>query len=93
MAERAYTVAEIDALRRCHENKFLSGYYGGPRVPRSDGYGRTRSYIESEKTLYVEERVRTSMMAGHTAQDLLDSDGSGTLPMFMRPADVCHDPA
>ena len=65
--DRAYTVSEIDALRRVVENKWLYGLYR----PRT---GTSRSYSSSEKELAVEQRVRTHMLAGHTADDLLASE-------------------
>lgn len=66
---RSYTVREIDALRAACENKWLFGSY---RVP--DGITIGRSYREGEKTAAVEEMVRTHMLAGHTAEDLLGSE-------------------
>lgn len=67
--DRAYTVAEVAALRDVIENKFLYGAYRG-------GEGVSRSYGASEKETHVEERVRTHMLAGHTAKDLRDSEQS-----------------
>jgi hypothetical protein len=65
---RAYTVQELDALRTLVERKYLYGTYGMP--PR----GMSRSYREDEKAKTVEEMVRTHMLAGHTAGDLLASE-------------------
>lgn len=62
---RAYTVPEIDDLRRVVENKWLFGSYGG------SGGGLSRPYQETDKVKAVEEMVRTHMLAGHTADDLL----------------------
>lgn len=68
MTERAYTVKEIDDLRRCCENKFLWGTYSFPASSRF-----SRQYKEEEKSACVENMVRTHMLAGHTAEDLLAS--------------------
>lgn len=67
--ERAYTVAEIDALRNAAGNKWLWGSYRGPR-----GDGCSRSYQEAERVRCVEDMVRTHMIAGHTAADLYASE-------------------
>lgn len=83
MTERAYTVQEIDALRRVVENKELWGRYSGP-IDKSvtktnpDGSWQTfstgfsKSFKRDELTRIVEERVRTYMVAGLTATDLLE---------------------
>lgn len=67
MSERSYTVRELDDLRSVVERKWLYGSYGFRD-------GCSRSYNEVEKTKCVEELVRTHMLAGHTAQDLLASE-------------------
>lgn len=67
--DRAYTVAEIDQLREVVENKWLWGTYR-----RISGAGYSRSYSGNEKTTAVEQLVRTHMLAGHTADDLLASE-------------------
>lgn len=69
MENRLYTVAELDALRSAVERKWLYGTY---RIRRMGGI--SRSYRETEKTSCVEEMVRTHMLAGHTADDLLASE-------------------
>lgn len=69
MTERAYTVAEIDALRRAIENKYLYGKYNLQQTA-----GCSRSYREEEKTSCVEQLVRTFMLVGHTAEDLYASE-------------------
>lgn len=74
MIERAYTVKEIDALRRAHDNRYLYGRYGGPVYVSGQSGSMSRSYTEAEKTATVEQLVRTSMLAGHTAEDLLESE-------------------
>lgn len=68
MTGRAYTVDEIDQLRIVVENKWLFGSY------KLDGVSFSRSYKEEERAAAVEQMVRTHMFAGHTAQDLLDSE-------------------
>lgn len=62
---RRYTVREIEALRQAESNQYLYGTYGQPQ-----GNCMSRSYREDEMTRTVEERVRTDMMAGLTAEDL-----------------------
>lgn len=68
MSERAYTVTDLDDLRRAVRNKYIWGnYHGG-----YDGqWGRPGKIGEAE--VVVEEMVRTHMIAGHTASDLLAS--------------------
>jgi hypothetical protein len=65
---RAYTVQEIDALRRACECKYMWGSY----APTFSS-GTSRCYREEEKAKVVEEQVRTHMLAGHTAEDLINS--------------------
>ena len=62
---RAYTVKEIAELREVVSDKLVFGSYRGVGVG---------SYSEPEHTTKVEEIVRTHMMAGHTANDLRDSE-------------------
>lgn len=78
MADRAYTVAEIDALRGVCESKWLYGAFVHPvpafavtrdgRLYQSHQSGRT--YQTSEKDIGVEQLVRTYMLAGLTAEDI-----------------------
>lgn len=68
--ERAYTVSELNALRRIIENKWLFGTYDFNSV----GNRWSRSYYENEKASCVEKLVRTHMLAGHTADDLIKSE-------------------
>jgi hypothetical protein len=70
--DRAYTVSEIDALRDAVENKWLWGSYSGP----SRDADFSRAYKPEEKQKAVEEMVRTHMIAGHSAEDLLASERS-----------------
>jgi hypothetical protein len=69
MSERSYTVREIDALRAACEERYLFGSC----APTSEGRS-SMSYREEEKAVAVEEMVRTHMIAGHVAQDLIDAD-------------------
>ncbi len=68
--ERKYSVSEIDALRRAVDNKYLWGRYHGPR----GGLECSISYKEADKAVVVEARVRTYMLAGFTAEDLLQEE-------------------
>jgi hypothetical protein len=89
MSERKYTVAEIDALRKAIETRWLFGSSLPPMDSPSQnvsGYGSlnwnviggggrmSRSYLEDEKTKVVEEILRTHMLAGHIASDIYDAD-------------------
>ena len=69
MTERRYTVAEIDALRRCFDIKYVWGSYS---YPARDGM--SFSYTKKDKVATVEQWVRTAMLAGHTAEDLIASE-------------------
>lgn len=72
--DRSYTVKEIDALRQACENRCLWGRYSGPVF---DGFKNgvcSRAYTEDKLAAEVEELVRTHMLAGHTVQDLIDSE-------------------
>lgn len=73
MSERKYSVTEIDALRRAVDNKYLWGCYSPPQTA---GARLSRSYKEEEKAAAVEQRVRTHMLAGHTADDLYASENN-----------------
>ena len=70
MTERAYTVSEINALRRAVENKWLFGSYN----PQHTGMSMSRSYMEADKITAVEVITQTHMLAGHTAEDLYASE-------------------
>jgi hypothetical protein len=75
MTDRAYTVKDIDALRGVIEQKLDWGYYTGPH--REDGVTGSicgAMWRQGERTQAVEEHVRTHMLAGHTAADLLASE-------------------
>lgn len=75
MSERAYTVREIDDLRACCRDKYIWGSYRGTirRVGKKMVPGQ--SYNEQEMIFATEEMVRAHMVAGHTAQGLLLSEG------------------
>ena len=68
MAERVYTVWELEALRQAVENKWLFGSY------TRNSAGFSRSFREPERVFCVEQLVRTHMLAGHTAEDLYESE-------------------
>lgn len=66
---RTYTVQEIEDLRRAVDNKFLFGSYKIRTVGNT-----SRPYHEADKVVIVEEKVRTFMLAGLTADDLRRSE-------------------
>jgi len=68
--ERSYTVTEINNLRRTVRNKCLYGSYS-PRGPAT-----SIAYRETDLNTIIEEQVRTHMLAGHTADDLINLIGS-----------------
>lgn len=68
MSERAYTVTELDALRRACEMRWLYG------TTHLDKARMSRSFQAGEKDQGVEQLVRTHMLAGHTAEDLYTAD-------------------
>ncbi len=67
MTERAYTVAEIDRMRRAVEYRWLYGCSLGDCHP---GQLMSRTYKETEKTACVEEELRTYMLAGIEPEEL-----------------------
>ena len=69
MNQRSYTVKELDDLRRAVEGRCLFGSSAWDGKARS-----SRQYSRGELEQEVEEKVRTHMLAGHTAQDLIDED-------------------
>lgn len=69
MTERKYTVKEIDALREACGNKYLYGVYDWRKAR-----GWSRGHTEMEKCHAVEQMVRTHMLAGHVAEDLINSE-------------------
>ncbi len=70
---KAYTVAEIDALRHVVEMRFLWGS-SVICLNSSRRNGFSRSYTEEEKTKAVEEMVRTYMLSGITAEQIIAED-------------------
>lgn len=72
MTPRTYTVREVNELRRVVEHKWMHGTHGtwpGNVVKTPPIVSR------NEQEIAVEERVRTHMLAGHTAEDLINSEG------------------
>ena len=63
-----YSVEEIDKLRRVVTERWTWG------STESTSNRVSRSYSEPERTLEVEQIVRTHMLAGHYAEDILESD-------------------
>ena len=76
MADRHYTVDEIDQMRNFVEHKYL---YGSFRTFGDGPYQTSRAYFEAEKIKYVEEQLRTYMLAGLGPNDLVDSVDTSTL--------------
>ena len=70
MTARQYTITEIDALRRLAKRKFERGYYAHHDVCLENA-GRSPGSGHQDLTMYVEETVRTHMMAGLTAPDII----------------------
>jgi hypothetical protein len=68
MSERAYTVSEIDELRRACEQRWL---YGTTCITTND-WGR--GYRGNEKDIGVEQMVRTFMVGGIVAEDIYAED-------------------
>lgn len=74
MMERGYTLSELDALRRIVRNKVVYGSYLEPGEHSwQSAYFRSATEIIAA----VEEVVRTHMIAGHVAADLLASEDGG----------------
>lgn len=67
--KRAYTVHEIDKLRQVCGDRWLFGTTCFDCSP-----GLSRAYKEVDKDRAVEEMVRTYMVAGITAEDILEAD-------------------
>lgn len=68
MNERACTVSEIDALRSAVKTRWMFGTTMLPKHAVSATYNATEMGIE------VEQRVRTYMAAGITADDIYAED-------------------
>ena len=74
MADRAYTVAELDALREACEMRWLFGTTHPRHMKLSF------SYRPEEKAIAVEQRVRTYMIAGITAAHIYAEDAPKVTP-------------
>ncbi len=74
MTDRSYTIAELDALREVVEHKFLYGQFRPRSTRQIQAHCWSRPYREEDKIAHVEQQVRTHMLAGHTAEDLLASE-------------------
>lgn len=68
--QRKYSVAEIEGLRRVLRNEYIWGNYHGHTAGRT----QHRAVYAAEMDRAVEEQVRTHMLAGHTSNDLLESE-------------------
>jgi len=75
MIERSYTVREINDLRETVKTYLMWGSYIGPYLIKSQ---MSNAYNSNDLDKKVEEQVRTHMMAGHIAKDLID-EGYRTL--------------
>lgn len=73
--ERAYTVKEIDSLRKVCEDRLRYGSSVRDKWPwQSNGNGRICLSLRSPSKREIEEVVRTYMLAGITADDILAED-------------------
>ena len=81
--ERAYTVREIDALRRVCEDRWL---YGTSAMGVA-GFRTSRSYRGEEKDVAVEQMVRTYMLGGVVASDIIAEDEERMKLRNPKPAD------
>ncbi len=82
MPKQAYTLAEIDQMRHAVEHQWLYGrkiFEPDPNAssgvdengnPWATTTGSSRAYQEEEKTVCVEELLRTYMLAGVEPEDL-----------------------
>ena len=77
MPERAYTMNEIQRMRECVE--IMLGY--APRLDydwASNGHQwSSGSYKDTEKTVHVEEMLRTYMLNGSSPEEMEESVGGG----------------
>ena len=64
---RKYSVEELDDLREAVRHKYL---YGSYRPTQQHGL-MSRTFREDEMAKVVEEEIRTHMLAGHTAKELM----------------------
>lgn len=70
--ERAYTVKDIDDLRKVVDNRLTYGTSNLGKIPLN------RLWRSPDK-MYIEELVRTYMLAGITANDIIKLDTEGGL--------------
>lgn len=73
MSERAYTPTELNHLRFVVEMKLLYGVYS-IKNENFDPLRWRRSWSPADLVVAVEQRVRTHMAAGHTAESLLTTE-------------------
>ncbi len=69
MAERAYTLTEVDELREACRLRYLYG-----TTKRPEGGRQSRSYMETDMEKVLTERMRQYMAAGITAKDIYEQD-------------------
>lgn len=72
--QRQYSAKEIDDLREFCGRRYDFGSCYDDAIFCDHGCAMGRGYSESERAVEVEQQVRTFMIAGVTAQDLLDED-------------------
>lgn len=72
MEQRKYSVAEIDALRQVWRNRLIWGVYDHNRIDNKSQFGFQYKPVDLEHM--IEDKVRTSMLAGHTAEDFITSE-------------------
>lgn len=71
MAERAYTVSEIDDLHEVCRQRYL---FGTTKPREGTGSYNSRSYNEVEMEKVLTQRMRQYMNAGVTADDIRAED-------------------
>ena len=59
--------SDIEEMRQLIETKYLYGCY---RINEPEIY--SRSYDPKEKIIFVEEQLRTHILAGHKPSDFVD---------------------
>ena len=67
IGDRSYTVKEIEDLRQAVMWKLSCGFYAGPPP-------HLTSWTENRHDTRIEDQVRTYMLAGHTAADLIAAE-------------------
>jgi len=76
--ERKYTVSEIRELRVVCEKIYIWG------TPLPSGGGMSWPYMEADKVVAVEEMIRTYMLAGITAKDIIAEDKKNSEPQAQK---------